>query len=103
MCSPTAPGIAASVTASTPARSSWKSARRADRVRRATSAGRPPARRYNRSVTGPDSEHELIRSAQAGDQDAFAELVAMHAGRVYGALRRFGLDAGEADEVSQEG
>jgi RNA polymerase sigma-70 factor (ECF subfamily) len=26
----------------------------------------------------------------------------MHADRVYGALRRFGLDAGEADEVAQE-
>jgi RNA polymerase sigma-70 factor, ECF subfamily len=26
----------------------------------------------------------------------------MHAGRVYGALRRFGLDANEADEVAQE-
>ena len=48
------------------------------------------------------SEHELIRTARAGDQDAFAELVATHADRVYGALRRFGLDAMEADEVSQE-
>lgn len=37
-----------------------------------------------------------------GDQDAFAELVEMHAARVYGALRRFGLDAGGADEVAQE-
>lgn len=37
-----------------------------------------------------------------GDQDAFAELVAMHAPRVLGALRRFGLDASEADEVAQE-
>src|SRR5438309_10792867 len=26
----------------------------------------------------------------------------MHAGRVYGTLRRFGLDATEADEVAQE-
>ena len=26
----------------------------------------------------------------------------MHADRIYGALRRFGLDAGEADEVGQE-
>jgi RNA polymerase sigma-70 factor (ECF subfamily) len=51
---------------------------------------------------GPTSEHELIRSARAGDQDAFAELVAIHADRVYGALRRLGLDASEADEVSQE-
>jgi RNA polymerase sigma-70 factor, ECF subfamily len=48
------------------------------------------------------SEHELIRRARAGDQDAFAELVMMHADRVYGALRRLGLDAGEADEVAQE-
>jgi RNA polymerase sigma-70 factor (ECF subfamily) len=48
------------------------------------------------------TEHELIRSARGGDEDAFTELVEMHAGRVYGALRRFGLDAGEADEVAQE-
>jgi RNA polymerase sigma-70 factor (ECF subfamily) len=50
----------------------------------------------------PTSEHELIRRARAGDEDAFAELVAMHADRVQGALRRFGLDASEADEVAQE-
>ncbi|MGZ4214517.1 MAG: RNA polymerase sigma factor [Solirubrobacteraceae bacterium] len=48
------------------------------------------------------SERELIRRARAGDQDAFAELVMIHADRVYGALRRFGLDLGEADEVAQE-
>jgi RNA polymerase sigma-70 factor (ECF subfamily) len=48
------------------------------------------------------SEGELIRRARAGDQDAFAELVMAHADRVYGALRRFGLDADEADEVAQE-
>ena len=54
-------------------------------------------------MTGADSsEHELIRRARAGDQDAFAELVVAHADRVYGALRRFGLDADEADEVAQE-
>jgi RNA polymerase sigma-70 factor (ECF subfamily) len=54
-------------------------------------------------VTGADSsEHELITRVRAGDQDAFAELVVLHADRVYGALRRFGLDADEADEVAQE-
>jgi RNA polymerase sigma-70 factor (ECF subfamily) len=54
-------------------------------------------------VTGAErSEHELIRKARAGDQDAFAELVMSHADRVYGALRRFGLDSDEADEVAQE-
>lgn len=47
------------------------------------------------------SDHELVRKARAGDQDAFAELVATHADRVYGALRRFGLDPDEADEVAQ--
>jgi RNA polymerase sigma-70 factor, ECF subfamily len=54
-------------------------------------------------VTGAaSSEHELIRRARAGDQDAFGELVLAHADRVYGALRRFGLDLDEADEVAQE-
>jgi RNA polymerase sigma-70 factor, ECF subfamily len=48
------------------------------------------------------SERELIEAARAGDQDAFAELVMLHADRVYGVLRRFGLDRNEADEVSQE-
>jgi RNA polymerase sigma-70 factor (ECF subfamily) len=51
---------------------------------------------------GPSPESELIRRARAGDEEAFAELVMLHADRVYGALRRFGLDAGEADEVAQE-
>ena len=47
-------------------------------------------------------EGELIRRARTGDQDAFAELVAIHAPQVYGALRRFGLDSDEADETAQE-
>jgi RNA polymerase sigma-70 factor (ECF subfamily) len=50
----------------------------------------------------PPSEHELIRRARAGDEDAFEGLVTLHAARVYGALRRFGLDENEADEVGQE-
>jgi RNA polymerase sigma-70 factor (ECF subfamily) len=48
------------------------------------------------------AEHELIQRARCGDEDAFAELVAQHADRVYGALRRFGLNAGEAEDVAQE-
>ena len=48
------------------------------------------------------SERELIRRARAGDQDALAELVMIHGDRVYGLLLRFGLDADEADEVTQE-
>lgn len=53
-------------------------------------------------MSGATAEAELIRRARGGDQDAFAELVAANSDRVYGALRRFGLDQGEADEVSQE-
>lgn len=53
-------------------------------------------------MTGGPSEHDLIQKARAGDEDAFAELVMMHADRVVAALRRFGLDAGDADEVAQE-
>jgi RNA polymerase sigma-70 factor, ECF subfamily len=53
-------------------------------------------------VTGAPSEQDLIATARAGDQQAFAELVMLHADRVYGALRRFGLDAVDADEVAQE-
>jgi RNA polymerase sigma-70 factor (ECF subfamily) len=51
---------------------------------------------------GPTPEHDLIQRAREGDQAAFAELVMAHADRVYGALRRFGLGAGDADEVAQE-
>jgi RNA polymerase sigma-70 factor, ECF subfamily len=50
----------------------------------------------------PSTEHDLIRRARSGDEDAFAELVELHAPRVHGALRRFGLGAAEADEVAQE-
>jgi RNA polymerase sigma-70 factor (ECF subfamily) len=54
-------------------------------------------------MTGASSaERELVARARSGDQDAFAELVDAHADRVYRALRRFGLDADEADEVAQE-
>jgi RNA polymerase sigma-70 factor, ECF subfamily len=49
----------------------------------------------------PVSENELVQRARDGDEDAFAELVGRHADQVFGALRRFGLDADEADEVAQ--
>ena len=49
----------------------------------------------------PD-ERALIERARTGDEAAFEQLVAMHADRVYGALRRFGLDPGEAEDVAQE-
>ena len=59
--------------------------------------------RYNRAVSAtPTSERELIRRARGGDDDAFAELVVLHADRVNRMLRRFGLSEEEADEVGQE-
>jgi RNA polymerase sigma-70 factor (ECF subfamily) len=56
----------------------------------------------NQPTTDPAEERALIARARAGDESAFAELVTEHSARVYGALRRFGLDAHEADEVAQE-
>ncbi|MHB8660179.1 MAG: sigma-70 family RNA polymerase sigma factor [Solirubrobacteraceae bacterium] len=47
-------------------------------------------------------EHKLIERARAGDEDAFGQIVARHAGRVYGALRRFGLAPADAEDVAQE-
>jgi RNA polymerase sigma-70 factor (ECF subfamily) len=51
---------------------------------------------------GATSEPGLIRRARGGDAEAFAELVERHADLVYRALRRFGLEADEAEEVAQE-
>ena len=47
-------------------------------------------------------DRALIARARAGDEDAFGQLVTEHSARVYGALRRFGLNAQEADEVAQQ-
>lgn len=58
--------------------------------------------RTHRVVSAPHREPELIALARSGDEGAFAELVVMHADRVYGALRRFGLPAGEAEKVAQD-
>jgi len=53
-------------------------------------------------TSDPADERDLIARARAGDESAFAQLVTEHSARVYGALRRFGLDPQEADEVAQE-
>ena len=44
----------------------------------------------------------LVARARDGDMAAFEELVMRHADRLYGSLRRFGLDDAEAQEVAQE-
>src|ERR1700761_4683229 len=53
-------------------------------------------------MAASSEERALIDRARAGDEDAFEQIVAMHADQVYAALRRFGLDPGEADDVAQE-
>jgi RNA polymerase sigma-70 factor, ECF subfamily len=53
-------------------------------------------------ASDPAQERALIARARAGDELAFAQLVTEHSARVGGALRRFGLDPQEADEVAQE-
>jgi RNA polymerase sigma-70 factor (ECF subfamily) len=58
-------------------------------------------------VTDPSSGREhsedtLVERAAAGDMAAFEELVMRNADRLFAALRRFGLDDAEAQEVAQE-
>jgi RNA polymerase sigma-70 factor (ECF subfamily) len=63
---------------------------------------RPIVRKAHLVPDRLDSEHELVARARDGDEVAFARLVEAHSDRVYGALRRFGLDAREAEDVAQE-
>jgi len=53
-------------------------------------------------VNPPPPEPELIARARAGDEDAFGQLVTLHADQIYGALRRFGLSPGDAEDVAQD-
>jgi RNA polymerase sigma-70 factor (ECF subfamily) len=48
------------------------------------------------------SEQALIERARGGDEDAFEQIVVRHADSVYGALRRFGLEPSDAEDVAQE-
>ena len=56
--------------------------------------------------SGPEGdatgERALVARARDGDLDAFSELVRDNADRLHAALRRFGLDDGEAEETAQE-
>ena len=53
-------------------------------------------------MSPPPPEPELIARARAGDEEAFEQLVMRHADQVYGALRRFGLTPGDAEDVAQD-
>jgi RNA polymerase sigma-70 factor (ECF subfamily) len=48
------------------------------------------------------TESELVERAKSGDLSAFEAIVTTHSDRVYHALRHFGLESGEAEEVAQE-
>lgn len=51
---------------------------------------------------GGDDERALIAWAQGGDARAFEELVRRHADRLHDALRRWGLDEADAQDVAWE-
>ena len=54
------------------------------------------------SEVGTSSDDALVARARDGDMAAFEELVMRHADRLYGSLRRFGLEDAEAQDVAQE-
>lgn len=54
------------------------------------------------SKTASVSEFEVIRRAQAGDSDAFADLFNRHKGRVYALCLRMTKNTAEAEDLTQE-
>ena len=48
------------------------------------------------------ADEVLVERAQAGDRDAFEDLVRGHADRLYAVVLRFTADPAEAEEVTQE-
>ena len=55
---------------------------------------------HSRTTSG--TEIEIIRRAQAGDPDAFAELFNRHKGRVYALCLRMTKNTAEAEDLTQE-
>jgi RNA polymerase sigma-70 factor (ECF subfamily) len=49
-----------------------------------------------------DPDGALVTRAQAGDRQAFEQLIRRHADRLYAVVRRFGLPGDAAQEVTQE-
>jgi RNA polymerase sigma-70 factor, ECF subfamily len=52
--------------------------------------------------SGERSDHELIRLAQAGNEEAFGELVLRHEGRAFRVARQMVPDSEEARDLAQE-
>ncbi|WP_419185757.1 RNA polymerase sigma factor [Rohdeia mirabilis] len=55
-----------------------------------------------RQANGERSDHELIRRAQGGDEEAFGELVLRHEGRAFRVARQMVPDSEEARDLAQE-
>jgi RNA polymerase sigma-70 factor (ECF subfamily) len=60
-----------------------------------------PAEKHSSAAVEPD-DHELIRRAQAGDEQAFAALVRRHQGRALRVARQMVPDADDAQDLAQE-
>jgi len=62
-----------------------------------------PGAPMSRGVAPASTADEvLVERAQAGDRDAFEDLVRRHADRLYAVVLRFTADPAEAEEVTQE-
>ena len=61
-----------------------------------------PLRLLPRTVVRPVAMTELVRKAQAGDSDAFAELYRAHVGKVHALCLRLAGDAHDASDLTQD-
>ena len=50
----------------------------------------------------PPTDEELVAATLAGDDDAFAEIVARHKRRVFGTASRFARDDHQLDDIAQD-
>ncbi|HWA24264.1 MAG TPA: sigma-70 family RNA polymerase sigma factor [Lacunisphaera sp.] len=61
----------------------------------------PETSALTRHVLATDEESDLIRRAQARDQQAFARLYRSHVGRIHALCRRMAGDVAHAEELTQ--
>jgi RNA polymerase sigma-70 factor, ECF subfamily len=61
-----------------------------------------PKTRTMPAAPAPNADEVLVRATLAGDEQAYAEIVARHKGRVFGTCSRFARDAHQLDDLCQE-